>query len=49
MLVVEEGVAVGFVEGFEDAAAGFGEDADFDVLVFEVDHVVGFVDFVGRW
>ncbi len=45
VLVVEEIVVVGLVHRFEHAPADFGENADADILVFEIDHLVGLVRF----
>jgi len=46
VLAIKEIVAVGFIDAFEDAAAYLRQNADPDVLVFEINHFVGLILFV---
>ena len=46
MLAVNEVIVVGLVNAFEDAAAHLRKDADTNVLIFEIDNGISFVDFL---
>ena len=48
VLPVDEVVVVGFVDALEQTSAEFGQDAQPDVLVFEMDQGVGLIDLPAR-
>src|ERR1035437_7072740 len=47
MLVVDELVPVGLVDSLKYFAADFRQDADFDILVFEIDDLVFLLSLLG--
>src|ERR1039458_9038722 len=48
VLAIDEVIVVGLIDAFENAAADLRQDADLEVLVFQIDDGVSLVDFSAR-